>query len=113
MKIITCLTGSIYDVVVDLRPSSPTYLEKYHIYLTSTQPLSLCIPEGFAHGFQTMVDNTELLYLHTQPYSQEHEDGINPLDPTLSINWPLPISEISHRDQNHPMLSNTADLFSS
>lgn len=104
IKIVSCLHGRILDVAVDLRADSPTFLTWYATELSADNNLSLYIPEGFAHGFQTLTEDCELLYLHTANYSPTHEAGLNPLDPKLAIHWPIPVAEISARDQAHPML---------
>ncbi|WP_018985067.1 dTDP-4-dehydrorhamnose 3,5-epimerase family protein [Methylophilus methylotrophus] len=104
IKIVSCLQGRILDVAVDLRAGSPTFLQWFSAELSRENQYSLFIPEGFAHGFQTLTKNCELLYLHTVNYSPTHEAGLNPLDPLLAITWPLDVSEISARDQAHPML---------
>ena len=103
-KIVSCLRGRIFDVAVDLRPDSPTYLKWFGIELSVENFHSLYIPEGFAHGFQNLTENCELLYLHTQNYAPHAESALNATDPRLAISWPLPISERSKRDQNHPLL---------
>lgn len=104
IKIVSCLQGCIFDIAVDLRADSPTFLQWFGAELSAENQQSLLIPEGFAHGFQTLTENCELLYLHSASYSPQHEAALNPLDPRLSITWPLPVSEISARDQAHPML---------
>ena len=104
MKIVTCLKGSIFDVAVDARSGSKTFLQWHAERLTQDNHRSLVIPEGFAHGFQTMTDNCELLYLHTAAYNPNNEGAIHALDDKLSIAWPLPVGEMSHRDMNHPMI---------
>lgn len=98
MKLVSCLRGEILDVAVDLREGSPTRLQWHGEILSADNRRSFVIPEGFAHGFQTLSDSCELLYLHTAPYTAEVESGINPLDPDLAIRWPLPITDISARD---------------
>jgi dTDP-4-dehydrorhamnose 3,5-epimerase len=98
MKLITCLRGAIWDVAVDLRVGSATFLQWYAAELTATNNRAILIPEGFAHGFQTLSDSCELLYLHSSAYKPEAESGLSPLDPLLSINWPLPISDLSEKD---------------
>src|SRR5690606_8404515 len=103
-KIVSCLQGSIYDVAVDLRAGSQTFLQWYGLILSAERQNSLVIPPGFAHGFQTLEDNTQILYLVSAPYSAADEDGLNPLDPTIGIEWPLPPSEISPRDQQRSFL---------
>jgi dTDP-4-dehydrorhamnose 3,5-epimerase len=104
IKIVSCLHGRILDVAVDLRADSQTFLKWYATELSAENNLSFYIPEGFAHGFQTLTEDCELLYLHTANYSPAHEAGINPLDSKLAISWPMPVTEISARDQAHPML---------
>lgn len=104
IKIVSCLHGRILDVAVDLRADSPTFLQWFSTELSAENQLSLYIPEGFAHGFQTLSDDCELLYLHSACYSPQHEAALNPLDPRLAIAWPLAVTEISARDQGHPML---------
>lgn len=99
MKLVTCLRGEVYDVAVDLRQDSPTYLHWHSERLSADNYKTLVIPEGFAHGFQTLIDDCELLYLHTAAYAPDAEAGLNALDPALAIPWPLPISERSARDQ--------------
>ena len=103
-KLVTCIKGEIFDVAVDLRRDSPTYLSWHAEVLSENNHKSFLIPEGFAHGFQTLSDDCELIYLHTAPYSKEHEKGLNYADKKLDINWPLEISEISDRDQTHTMI---------
>lgn len=104
IKIVSCLQGRILDIAVDLRADSPTFLQWFATELSSENQVSLFIPEGFAHGFQTLNENCELLYLHSANYSPQHEAALNPFDPRLAIAWPLAVSEVSARDQAHPML---------
>lgn len=105
MKLVSCLRGEVFDVAVDLRKDSPTFL-KWHAEILSAQSFNtLCIPEGFAHGFQTLTHDCQLIYFHTAVYTPEAEAGLNALDPLLSISWPMPIKERSTRDQNHAMLT--------
>ncbi len=103
-KIVSCLQGEVFDVAVDLRQDSPTFLQWHGEILSADNDKSLCIPEGFAHGFQTLTDNCELLYLHTSPYQPDFEGGLNIQDPQVSIDWPLPIMELSQRDRTHPFI---------
>ncbi len=103
-KIVTCIRGAVMDVAVDIRHNSPTFLHYYTEELTAQNQKSLFIPEGFAHGFQTLSDDCELLYLHTAHYQSDAEAGLNPKDPALGIEWPLMSTELSKRDQNHPMI---------
>jgi len=104
MKLVTCLRGSIWDVVVDLRAGSPTFLQWHAEELSASNHRALLIPEGFAHGFQTLTGECELVYLHTMAYTQGAEAGLNPTDSRLSITWPLAITELSARDAQHLML---------
>lgn len=104
-KFVSCVRGEIFDVAVDLRRDSPTFLHWHGTLLSADNHVSLLIPEGFAHGFQTLTDDCELLYLHTAAYQPQSEGALHPCDPRLSINWPLAISEMSDRDRAHPMLT--------
>lgn len=108
MKLVTCLRGEVFDVAVDLRHGSPTYLKWHAERLSAENHKTLAISEGFAHGFQTLTDDCELLYLHTAAHRPDAEGGLNALDPALSIDWPLPITERSLRDQAHASI--TADF---
>lgn len=105
MKLVSCLHGEIWDVAVDLRNGSPTFLQWHAEKLSSENCRALLIPEGFAHGFQTLTDNCELIYLHSEPYDQDAERGMQPTDPRLAIPWPLNFSEISARDSAHPLIN--------
>ncbi|TVQ84732.1 MAG: dTDP-4-dehydrorhamnose 3,5-epimerase [Micavibrio sp.] len=104
-RIVTCTAGKIFDVAVDLRKNSPTYLKHYGVELSPKARNCLVIPEGFAHGFQTLEKNCEITYLHTGDYVPDAEDGLNVADPALGIDWPLPVSGLSERDKAHKMLS--------
>ena len=103
-KLVSCLKGEILDVVVDLRRDSPTFLHSHGEILSAANRKSLLIPEGYAHGFQTLTEDCELIYLHTASFHPEAEGALNMADPRLNITWPLPISEISDRDRNHPFI---------
>jgi dTDP-4-dehydrorhamnose 3,5-epimerase len=102
MKLVTCLRGEIFDVAVDLRRESSSFLQWHAEILSDGNQKTLAIPEGFAHGFQALSEGCELLYLHTAAYAPSAEGGLDALDPALSIDWPLPISERSKRDEAHP-----------
>jgi len=104
MKIITCLRGRVWDVAVDLRKNSPTFLNYHSVTLTEENRKSLVIPEGFAHGFQTLVPNCELLYFHTSDYAPDAEGALNALDASIGIQWPQPVTVRSKRDSNHPII---------
>lgn len=105
VKLVGCLQGAIFDVAVDLRKDSPTFLQWHAEILSADNHTSLLIPEGFAHGFQTLTNDCELIYLHSMPYNQAAEAALNVLDPMISIAWPQPITERSERDRSHPMLN--------
>lgn len=106
IKLVSCIKGEVLDIAVDLRKNSPTFLHWYGEILSESNKRSLLIPEGFAHGFQTLSDDCELLYLHSAPYVKESEAAINVVDPKLAITLPLAITDISERDQSHPMMNN-------
>jgi dTDP-4-dehydrorhamnose 3,5-epimerase len=101
-KIVRCIKGSIYDVIIDLRIESPTFCKWFGIELNEENRRTLYVPKGFAHGNISLLDNTELLYLTTEFYSQENERGIRWNDPKFSINWMIEPTEISIKDANHP-----------
>jgi dTDP-4-dehydrorhamnose 3,5-epimerase len=100
-KLISCIKGSVFDVLLDMRPTSKTY-GKCAYYNLSPDSGSLLVPPLVAHGFQSLEDETTLLYLHSTDYSLNNSQGVNPLDPVLGITWPLPISSISESDKNLP-----------
>ncbi len=104
-KLVSCIRGEVFDVAVDLRRDSPTFLSWYGHILTPEHHNAMFIPEGFAHGFQTLNDDCELLYLHTAGYSPASECGLNPCDPRLAIAWPESITMMSPRDTCRPMLT--------
>jgi|TARA_B000000475_G_scaffold19071_1_gene15529 dTDP-4-dehydrorhamnose 3,5-epimerase len=106
IKLIQCIQGSVFDVMIDLRKSSNTFLQWHAIELSSQKNNMIIIPEGCAHGFQTLSENSKLLYFHTEFYSPEHESGIRYDDPLIGIKWPLEIDSVSDRDKNHQLLSN-------
>ena len=101
VKVVLCTQGVIFDVAVDLRPESPTFRRWVGTELTPETGAMLYIPEGFAHGFQTLTDDCELLYLHTAAYRAGSESAVNALDPRLKIRWPLAVEERSARDEAH------------
>ena len=105
IKIVRCTAGSIFDVAIDLRANSPTYLQWYSETLSAENKKMIYIPEGFAHGFQTLEDNIEIIYLHTEFYSSELESAVRYNDPKFNISWPLELTVISERDKNHPLIN--------
>ena len=106
IKFVSCLRGEVFDVAVDLRHKSSTLLHWHAELLSADNHKTLVIPEGFAHGFQTLTDNCEMLYFHTATYQPKSEGGLNAQDPRLGITWPLPVSDLSSRDAAHPFLDN-------
>ena len=103
-KIVGCIHGQVFDVAVDIRKSSKTFLQWHGEVLTDKNQTSLYIPEGFAHGFQTLTEDCQLIYLHSDFYSPNAEGALNACDSALAIDWPLEITETSDRDCHHPML---------
>ena len=108
-KVVMCLKGKVWDVAVDLRRCSPTFLQHLTLLLTEDNHKSYLIPEGFAHGFQTLTPDCEMLYFHTADYNAESEGALNVCDPRLAINWPEPITELSDRDKSNSMLTDDFD----
>lgn len=104
-KIVSCLRGEIFDVAVDVRHNSPTFLHWHGEILSETNRRMLVIPEGFAHGFQALVDGCELLYFSTAPYKPEAEAAINAEDPYVGIRWPMSITMMSEKDCAHRCLT--------
>ena len=103
-KLIRCSSGKVFDVAVDLRKDSDTYLQWFGVELSKENMKMILIPEGFAHGFITLEDDSELIYHHTQYYNPEAERGIRYDDKTLNIQWPGEIKVISDKDKNYPIL---------
>ena len=101
-KIVRCIRGAIFDVIVDLRPLSPTYLKWAAFELTAENRDSLYIPKGFAHGYQTLAADCEVAYQMSEPYVPRAADGFRHDDPAFGIDWPLPVSDISDRDRRWP-----------
>jgi dTDP-4-dehydrorhamnose 3,5-epimerase len=104
IKLVSCLRGEVWDVAVDLRRGSPTFLRWHAEKLSADNGMALLIPRGFAHGFQTLGDDAEMLYCHSAAYAPAAEGGLHPLDERLAIAWPLAVSEISARDAAHARL---------
>jgi len=104
-KLVRCIAGTVWDVIVDLRRESPTFLRWFSVELSAANRRMLFVPERFAHGFQTQTDHCEMLYNHTQVYTPGAEGGFRPDDPRLDIRWPLPPTHLSERDSGHPLLS--------
>jgi len=101
-KLVRCTSGSIHDVIIDLRPVSPTFKQHFAVELSAGNRKMLYIPEEFAHGFQTLKDDTEVFYQMSQSYSAEHARGVRWNDPAFGIDWPAGVRTIIERDQNYP-----------
>jgi dTDP-4-dehydrorhamnose 3,5-epimerase len=104
-KLIRCLRGRVFDVAVDLRAGSATFLQWHGVELSEDGPMQFFIPEGFAHGFQALTDDAQLLYLHTRAWDRELESALRHDDPTLAIAWPQPITQISDKDRRAPLVA--------
>jgi dTDP-4-dehydrorhamnose 3,5-epimerase len=101
-KVVRCTAGAIYDVVVDLRRHSPTYLQHVALVLSAANRLMMYVPEGCAHGFQTLEDDTEISYQMSEPYSPAHGRGVRWNDPAFGIEWPLSEPILNERDRDYP-----------
>ncbi len=106
MKVVQCLKGKVFDVAVDIRENSPTFLKWHAEILSPTNGRSLCIPHGCAHGFQTLEENSEVLYFTDEFYSPDHEGTLHYADPAANVAWPLPVTAISKKDND----ASTADM---
>lgn len=104
MKLVRCIRGRVWDVVVDLRCNSPTFLQWHAEELTPDNARMLVVPGGCAHGFQVLAPESELLYLHTAPYVPEAEGGVRHDEPRVAIRWPLPVTQVSSRDAAFPSI---------
>jgi dTDP-4-dehydrorhamnose 3,5-epimerase len=104
-KLIRCTMGEIYDVIIDLRQESPTFKQWLAVELTAGNRRALYVPKGFAHGYQTLTDDTEITYQVTEFYHPEVERGVRWDDPAFVIDWPAPVMLISEKDRNHPLWS--------
>lgn len=105
MKMVRCIKGHVWDVAVDLRENSKTFLQWHAEELMPSNGKMMVIPEGFAHGFQALEPESELLYLHTSFYNPDAESALRYDDPSMGICWPLPVTDISERDLQHPLIN--------
>lgn len=105
IKLVRCIAGSVFDVIVDVRKNSSTFMQWFGAELSAENKKMMYIPEGFAHGFQCLTDNCGLLYHHTEYYEPNVEMGIKYDDPKIKIGWPLAVTIISKRDEVHPFLN--------
>ena len=103
-KLVSCLKGKIYDVAVDLRRESPTFLHWHGEIISAENRNSFLVPKGCAHGYQSLSAECELIYLHTAPYHPEAAGALNARDPVLNILWPLPIAQLSEQDSAQPFI---------
>lgn len=103
-KLVVCIRGTVHDVAVDVRENSPSRYAHVGVELSAAAGTAVYIPEGFAHGFQALTDDVELVYIHSAAYDREHEAGLRHDDPVLGIAWPLPVTGLSARDAGHPMI---------
>jgi dTDP-4-dehydrorhamnose 3,5-epimerase len=103
-KLIRCTKGAIYDVIIDMRPESPTFLSHIGVELTPENRRALYVPEMFAHGYQALTDETEVVYQVGEFYTPGYERGLRYDDPFFNIDWPLDVTEISEKDLNWPLL---------
>jgi len=104
-KLVRCTRGAILDIIVDLRPESPTYLDHVAVELTADNHRGLYVPERFAHGYQVLEDGTETSYQVGEFYTPSSEGGLRYNDPQLGLKWPLPVTEISVKDDSWPLLT--------
>lgn len=105
IKMVRCIAGAVFDVIIDLREGSPTFLQWFGTELSAANKKMLYIPEGFAHGFQTLADDCELIYHHSEFYTPGYEAGIRYDDGLIDISWPLPVTEMSDRDKNFSFIT--------
>lgn len=110
VKLVRCVRGAILDVIVDIRVGSPTYLQWGGFELSADNRRSLYVPQGFAHGFQSLTDDVELYYQVSEYYSPEHEFGLRFDDPALGIDWPRPVTVMSEKDQSWPDFTSDVDF---
>lgn len=104
-KLVRCVRGAMFDVLVDMRRGSDSFGRWTALELVAAQGTMVYVPQGVAHGFQTLAPDTAVLYCHSAAYNRDHEGGLRFDDDGVGIDWPLPVSEISDRDQSHPLLS--------
>ncbi len=105
IKLIRCIKGKVYDVIIDIRKESPTYLQHIGVELSAENMRMIYVPEGFAHGFQTLEEHSELIYHHTAYYEPTSEGGIRFDDPLIGISWPMEPTVMSEKDQKYPYLT--------
>ena len=104
VKLVSCVRGCIWDVALDLRRDSPTFLRWHAQELSAQTGVALLVPPGCAHGFQALSDDAEIIYCHSAPFVPDAQAGVHPCDPRLGIDWPLPVQRLSQRDADWPAL---------
>lgn len=109
-KLVRCAKGAIYDVIIDLRPDSPTHLSHFGVELTAESGRALYVPEMFAHGYQSLTDGAEVLYQVSEFYTPACERGIRYNDPSFGIEWPLPVADISEKDATWPFVAGLRNI---
>lgn len=107
IKVVRCISGSVLDVVIDIRKNSKTFLESFQLEISEENRKMIYIPEGFAHGFITLEDNSQLIYFHSEFYNPKFEKGLRFDDPRLDIELPFDPNSISEKDKKYPLLKNT------
>lgn len=105
IKLIRCVRGRVLDVIIDIRKGSPTFLQSISAELSSENMKMIYVPEGFAHGFQTLEDNSALIYHHSAFYAPDYEGGLHYADPALKIQWPLTPKNVTKKDRNHSFIT--------
>ncbi|GAB1542614.1 dTDP-4-dehydrorhamnose 3,5-epimerase [Scytonema sp. NUACC21] len=104
-KLIRCISGAIYDVIIDMRPESPTFLQHIGVELSAENRRALYVPEMFAHGYQALTDGAEVVYQVGEFYTPGYERGLRHDDPFFNIQWPIEVTEISEKDKNWPLMT--------
>jgi dTDP-4-dehydrorhamnose 3,5-epimerase len=105
IKLVRCIAGRVFDVIVDLRADSTTFGNWFGAELSADNYKMMYIPKGFAHGFQTLTTDCQLLYCHSNYYTPDSEGAVRFDDPRINIQWPLPVTDLSNRDASHPLLT--------
>jgi dTDP-4-dehydrorhamnose 3,5-epimerase len=105
VKMVKCISGKVLDVIIDLRKKSPSFLHWTGVEISAENKRMIYIPEGFAHGFQTLTDNCEMIYHHSRAYEKDAEGAVRWNDPKFNIIWPMTPVHVSERDQNHPWVT--------
>jgi dTDP-4-dehydrorhamnose 3,5-epimerase len=107
IKLVRCIAGKVFDVIVDLRSNSPTFGQWFGAELSLINQAAMYVPKGFAHGFQTLANDCQLIYCHSEYYAPEYEGAIRFNDAKIGIDWPLSVTDLSERDANHPLLTSS------